>query len=441
MRRLMTFAVSFAVVLGAGVAVAAVAPQFGYEQPVEDKTFDAVHTGVFGDPVEHEEPAPDEPVKDQPVKDEPVKDQPVKDEPVKDEPVKDEPVDQPPTDEDVTPPELVILSPDDGAVVETEMLTFRGETEPGARVFAGDWEAEVTDGGAWAITLKLRPGGNVATFTAKDAAGNVASARVSVTYEAPDRDILFSAHQKFGQSYEPYEIFWGTARPGALVVIESRFGSARTEAGPKGNWDAKVWFEGAPVGEPFRIVVESDTGRAEFTFTLKGERDHRFTAHQAKEENPDGWNVYWGTGHPGAVVDIRSEYGHAETKVRENGEWEVEVRFEAPTNTPFRVVASSGDASATFTFTIPARQYDFTAHQKYGSCGEELPYDVFYGTGKPGTVVEVESAYGSGRTEIGDGGQWELRVEFPGAPVGETFIVTVWNEGGSAEFRFIVTEK
>lgn len=46
---------------------------------------------------------------------------------------------------------------------------------------------------------------------------------------------------------------------------------------------------------------------------------------------------------------------------------------------------------------------------------------MFYGKGKPGSVIEVSSAYGSGSVEVGEDGHWELKVYFETAPFGESF--------------------
>ncbi|MDH3308638.1 MAG: hypothetical protein OEO77_14125 [Acidimicrobiia bacterium] len=367
MRKLLFFVVSFSVVLGAGAAFAQTGAARGFGWGLIDgnattttvaKDFEPV---ALAEEVEKPEVEVEQPEKT-PAADEPVQDEKPADGPAPDEkPVFSD--DEPETkadvvehDKDVTPPELVILRPANNSVVEHERIEFSGETEPGARVSAGDWKAEVDAEGHWSIVLTLRPGKNLATFTAKDAAGNESTASVAVTYE-PVRD------------------------------------------------------------EP---------------------KEHRFTARQKLEANPDGWNVYSGTGTPGAPVTVRSEFGGGETEVRESGEWIMEVHFDAPANTPFRVTASSQEQSVTFSFTVTKREYEFTAHQKYGSCAEEVPFDVFYGTGRPGTAVEVDSLYGGGRTEINDKGHWELRVEFPEAPAGATFGVGVWNEGGHEEFPFTV---
>lgn len=87
------------------------------------------------------------------------------------------------------------------------------------------------------------------------------------------------------------------------------------------------------------------------------------------------------------------------------------------------------------------KHIDFTAAQKYGSCGEEVPYDVFWGTTDPGATIKVKSAYGSGVTEANKKGHWEIKVKFPDSKPGDTFDVKVISSaGGSKVFTFTNTQ-
>jgi hypothetical protein len=67
-----------------------------------------------------------------------------------------------------------------------------------------------------------------------------------------------------------------------------------------------------------------------------------------------------------------------------------------------------------------------------------VPYDVFSGKAKPGTIVKVLSPYGGGTTEVNDDGAWSVRVEFPEAPFNEQFTVTVKDHTGLKKtFSFV----
>lgn len=82
----------------------------------------------------------------------------------------------------------------------------------------------------------------------------------------------------------------------------------------------------------------------------------------------------------------------------------------------------------------------FKAHQKYGSCGEEVPYDVFYGKAKPGTTISAISEYGSNSATANDDGGWEMKVTFPDAPSGKKFNVKIKASSGESKiFSFTNT--
>jgi hypothetical protein len=80
----------------------------------------------------------------------------------------------------------------------------------------------------------------------------------------------------------------------------------------------------------------------------------------------------------------------------------------------------------------------FSANQKYGTCDAAEPYEVFWGTATPGSKITISSAYGSATTEVGEKGHWEKKLYFQGAPVGESFAVTVAGPNGSASFDYVV---
>ncbi len=211
--------------------------------------------------------------------DEPVASEPIRDEDREDfKPPSRDVIDHEPVDD--TPPWIEILFPDNGQVFEKSEVVFEGITEPGARVRVGDHEADVNDDGGWRIVLDLSPGENEFTFNAIDEAENGATASITVIYHQPEpkaeepkeeepkeepkeeppvEEVAweFSAHQKYGECSEnpPYDIFYGTGKPGSTIVIESEFGRKEVEIGEKGGWDAKVFFEGAPVGEVFAVYV------------------------------------------------------------------------------------------------------------------------------------------------------------------------------------------
>lgn len=89
----------------------------------------------------------------------------------------------------------------------------------------------------------------------------------------------------------------------------------------------------------------------------------------------------------------------------------------------------------------PPATEPFHAEQMFGTCAEDPPYDVFFGTGTPGHTVKVSSDYGSGVTTINDEGAFEIQVFFETAPLDVPISVTVKDKdtGESFVFEFVRT--
>jgi hypothetical protein len=369
--------------------------------------------------------------------------------PKDDEGPSDPPKDEPPSDVDETPPPLAILFPENEQHFKEDHIAFEGETEPGAHVFAGPYEADVDEEGNWRIVLILSPGGNLVTFTATDEAGNTSEASVKVFLDE-DKDepkTEFSAHQKWEvvDGSPATNVYYGTAAPGTKIWVGSQFGEGSTEANDGGEWELKVKFPEAPCNESFKVVVESNAGhRKEFRMKYVC-ATYDFTVHQTHGENTEPWTKFYGTGSPGTTVWIGSEYGSVETHVESNGEWAATLHFndDLPANKEIKVVVEGEGGRAEFGFywvVEDAVHVEFTANQKFGSCGEAVPYDIFWGTATPGATIWVESPYGGGTTTAGEAGKWDIQVEFPEAPVGESFTVVIESsDGGRATFSFVRT--
>lgn len=188
----------------------------------------------------------------------------------------------PTTQADTTPPPLAITTPQQDERFEIDKIEFRGTTEPGASVFAGRYEANVDETGNWSIVLILSPGANGALFTATDAAGNEAQARVTVHYDvpeptttttkAPKEEIKFTAHNVYGFCEEepPFDVYWGTAPPGTPIYVESEYGSGSTTANDNGEWELSVTFPEAPANKEFNVKVKDNKGnKVYFDFKFK----------------------------------------------------------------------------------------------------------------------------------------------------------------------------
>jgi len=158
--------------------------------------------------------------------------------------------------------------------------------------------------------------------------------------------------------------------------------------------------------------------------------------------------TFGGTATEGASVH-RGKY---EAALRE-GEWSIDLVLSPGKNrVAFKAVGAEGrtaEASVTIYYDAPEgeekdppkeEEAPFSAHQKYGSCGEEVPYDVFYGKAEPGAKISASSEYGSNSTTANEHGKWEMKVKFPDSPVGQTFKVTIKSSTGESKtFKFTNT--
>lgn len=180
--------------------------------------------------------------------------------------------------QDLSPPPIVITSPEDGAVFEEKTVEFVGTTEPGAVVLAGPYEAAVDQEGNWRITLVLSAGPNRARFVARDLAGNEAEATITVVYSPPVTTTVpatttttkqelapFDANATFGSCSEepPFDIYYGVGEPGSIISVQSEFGSGVTTVNGEGHWEIQVFFPEAPPGEGFLVKVIDEFGRKE----------------------------------------------------------------------------------------------------------------------------------------------------------------------------------
>ncbi len=90
--------------------------------------------------------------------------------------------------------------------------------------------------------------------------------------------------------------------------------------------------------------------------------------------------------------------------------------------------------------TTTAPTLSFFASARYGSCAEDPPFDEYSGTAAPGATITFTSPWNATATTTADGGgNWFHRVEFPFAPVGVVFQVTVTDGSDTTSFNFIRT--
>ncbi len=174
---------------------------------------------------------------------------------------------------DTTAPILEITSPRDGAEVHKAEVKVTGVTEPGAVVRSGEQKAKVADDGSWSIVVGLTKGANRIEVTARDEAGNRASAKITVTFVVAEPTTTtttevgepaeFVANATFGvcSLTPPYDVYYGKGEPGSTVYVQSEYGSGAVEVNGEGHWEIQVFFPEAPAGQAFVVGVYDSLGR------------------------------------------------------------------------------------------------------------------------------------------------------------------------------------
>ena len=344
---------------------------------------------------------------------------------------------------DTKPPRFSILKPESGTRVDTAVIEVSGAVEEGATVYRDDQRAH-QEGNRWAMRVELDEGRNALTFYAVDEAGNKSRRTVFVYFEEPDTTPpRFSFNSPRDGSETTYKVITvrGEIEEGAHVL----YGDKRAEV----------------EGQKWKINVELRLGLNELEFVAVDEAGNRRVktltiTRLEKEPEPQGprfaiTSPENGTRTDDQVIVVKGGvtpgskvfYGDQQARV-DGDDWKIEVKLRKGENVlRFKAIGEDGgktSASITVWYVGEDAEYEFSANQKYGSCSEDKPYDIFYGTAKPGSVVEVGSPYGNGRVEVGERGKWEIKVFFEGAPVDEPFKVTVAaSTGESKHFTFVNT--
>ena len=97
----------------------------------------------------------------------------------------DEAAEVEPVKPDETPPGLVVLSVAPGPLAEDSHVVFKGFSEPGTTVTAGEATTVTGDDGRWYLELAIEEGEDT-VVTSTDAAGNEIEKEVTATFEEPE---------------------------------------------------------------------------------------------------------------------------------------------------------------------------------------------------------------------------------------------------------------
>jgi hypothetical protein len=266
--------------------------------------------------------------------------------------------------------------------------------------------------------------------------------------EQPVAAVPFTA--SLGASYADAspmkQVVFGTATPGTKVLVTSAYGNTTVEAGSKGGWEAHLKMHDVPGGTDVRITVTASGFGQEYEFWVRRPMPEAkpFTAAIAAThlEGDPVKVVFQGTGAPGSKVTASADYGSADTVVSGSGHWELKLMMSgvpAQTNVGIRVADAASGTTKDFSVTTsaaPAPKHHFKAHAAYEDCDETPPYNEYWGTAAPGSTVTISSPYGGAQVSVGESGAWSARVEFPSAPVGEKFQVSLTNSQDGHSFTF-----
>jgi hypothetical protein len=157
--------------------------------------------------------------------------------------------------------------------------------------------------------------------------------------------------------------------------------------------------------------------------------------------------TFAGTTEPGATVVAGGRYA---ASVDGAGHWSIQLVLALGANGASFVATDEAGNQTTAKIVVhldekgeeepppPPPEVEFTANSTFGSCNENPPYDVYFGTADPETKVTINSEYGSGSTYANGEGEWEVKVFFPEAPFNVTFPVTVKDHTGKKKtFEFV----
>ena len=276
--------------------------------------------------------------------------------------------------------------------------------------------------------------------------------------EEPLPAIDFAVH--LGDSYNDEtrmkQFFSGSAPAGSVVTATSEWGSVDTVADSKGWWQALLKLYDVPDGTVVHVTVSTNKGGSVFEYDLVRDKPEpetepepvAFTANLG-----DGYlgytpmkQYFHGTATPGSVVVASSDYSSADAVADSKGKWSMKLKmFEVPDGATVGVRVTNNASEGVFEFSLvrpvpePEPEPDpiaFTAQAAFVECDSTPPYNEYWGTSTAGAKITISSAFGGKQVSSNADGHWEARVEFPEAPLGETFMVTVTSSKGEAVYSF-----
>jgi hypothetical protein len=248
------------------------------------------------------------------------------------------------------------------------------------------------------------------------------------------------------------QVFWGTAPAGSVITASSEWGSVDTTAGSEGHWEMRLKMFEVPHATVVHVSVTANTGGPVFEYVLVRNvpepqpepQPAPFTANLGDgylDWTPMKQGLY-GTGTPGSVVIASTDFGSADAVVDSKGKWEMLLKMhEVPDGTTVGVRVTNNSSESVFEFGLlrPVIEpdpvpIDFTAQAAFVECDSTPPFNEYWGTSTAGAKITISSVFGGKQVVANGDGNWAARVEFPEAPLGETFMVTITSSKGEAVY-------
>jgi hypothetical protein len=251
------------------------------------------------------------------------------------------------------------------------------------------------------------------------------------------------------------QTFFGTGPIGSTVTASSGYGSAHAAVGEAGKWELTLKLVDVPGGATVPVRLSSSASDAYYDYALVRPMPEAppttapqlvaFTANPGSNKMEILKHGFYGTAAPGSAIRVGSDYGVVETTANAKGKWEVMLVMQGAlpgSEIGVRITASTSEQVYEFVLHVPEApsvSYDFTASAAFESCDANPPYNEYWGKAAPGAVITISSPYGGATVTANGDGRWSARVEFPSAPVGETFAVQVASSQGGNVYSFPMT--
>ncbi len=120
---------------------------------------------------------------------------------------------------DTVPPQIVVLSPKNGAVLNSRTVVVKGKVDKGCVVTVSGETAEVDQNGNFTATLQLTSNNATLIIVAKDPAGNVSQTKLSVSVDTTPPALTVTNPVPFQEVHRLPLVVKGKTEKGATVTV------------------------------------------------------------------------------------------------------------------------------------------------------------------------------------------------------------------------------